>query len=129
MWLLKSILKFTPNHLKYTAENKVNCIIECMKMDKRTDKKWNGKVLNSALNIRKSLKVFKTVLETQTSPSVKSNLQSCASVLQETRSTQSARNVVIVSPNSPDIVSDSEQTLKHVQSATRNKLRVLCKQW
>jgi hypothetical protein len=111
-----------------SAENEVNCIIEYMKMDKRTDKKWNEKVMNSALNIRNSLKVFKTLLEAQASPSAEPNLQSYASVLHERRSTQidvqSTRNVVIVSPKSPDIVSDSEQTLKLVQSATRNKLRV-----
>jgi hypothetical protein len=46
------------NELYRSAENEVNCIIECMKMDKRTDKKWNEKVLNSVETAVKNISLI-----------------------------------------------------------------------
>ena len=103
------------SELYLPVENGVISVSEYLQKDKRTDKNWNEKVMNSALNIKSSLKIFKTLLETHTWLWSFPNTLTYADGVQETKSTVGemlcTRNVVIVSPKSPDLISDSEQTL------------------
>lgn len=116
-----------------SSENEINFIIQTMQKDKRSDKKWNEKVLESAASIRKTLNTFHQLLSAQQITDRHTHLDwhpsqiSYASSLQQASGDREAnvtKNVVIISPKTPEMVADSEQTLKLVQSTSGNKLRI-----
>ena len=115
------------DELLCSANYELNFITDVLGSDKRADKNWCGKVLTSVNVIKKILDVFGSGFKTTNVefPSSRTGSQesSYASVLQFPRpqTINRSKNVVLVSPKDPASVTDSQQTLKLLQTSTKMK--------
>lgn len=109
-----------------TAENELNKIVEVLRKDKRSDKKWSEHILQSVDVIKCALVTYKEELgalqQALRSPPSTTSYADTAKVKKDEPVT---RNVVHILPKNSDDVSNSQQTLQLVQAATKaNSLRV-----
>ena len=110
-----------------SAEYEIKNIINVINKDKRGDKKWSEKVLQS-VNIIRTTFVFLKGEFLQCSREDPLHVATATNTGLYSHAvrpkTNISKNVVIVSPKNPAVIRDSEQTLQIVRSSTCNKIKV-----
>lgn len=109
--------------LHRAAENDINCIIEVLNKDKRTDKKWCETILQAIKSVKETLDVFRdNLVKAENTPVVRASVPSYSSIISQRK--EESKSVVVVTPKDLSSVTDSEQTLQLMRAVTNNKLNV-----
>lgn len=108
-----------------SAENEIQKIFEVLNKDKRGDKKWCETVVNSVNTVKETLVLFRDRLvsreEVLAAKPCSPSISYADTVSPKPRY---SKNVVLVTPKTPDSVTDSSQTLQLVRSVTEKKMHV-----